>query len=188
MDPNLELYRSILHLESKARRQRIQHLPKEELIRVKTLVERDQWTQRLEEAVAGRDLVELALTNPSEIEKNPPLQKALLGRACYPDDKNKLVRRIAKGLRRNGESLINTVANFDGSAYPAITKDAWVLVYCDLFYIGGNNTMLHEVYISRLQEEELQTRSEQAREAARHDEMKLARRSAKWMIPALEQR
>ncbi|EWG55560.1 hypothetical protein FVEG_17548 [Fusarium verticillioides 7600] len=79
MDPNLKLYRSVLHLEPKDRRQRIQHLPRKELIRVKTLVERERWTRRLEEAVAGRDLVELALTNPLEIEKNPPLQKALLG-------------------------------------------------------------------------------------------------------------
>ncbi|PNP53565.1 hypothetical protein FNYG_15742 [Fusarium nygamai] len=187
MDTNLELYRSILHLGPKDRRQRIQHLSREELIRVKTLVEREQWTRRLEEAVAGRDLVELALTNPLEIENNPPLQKALLGRACYPDDENNMVRRITKGLSKHGESLINTVASFDGSSYPATTKEAWVLVYCDLFYVDGNNMTLHDVYMSRLQEEELQTRTEQAREVARHDMMKLARRNAKWMIPALEQ-
>ncbi|KAF5251044.1 hypothetical protein FANTH_3805 [Fusarium anthophilum] len=187
MDPNLELYRGILHLGAKDRRQRVQHLPREELIRVKTLVEREQWTQRLEEAVAGRDLVELALTDPVEIEENPPLQKALLGRACYPDDENNMVKRITNGLRKNGESLINSVANFDSPTYPAITKDAWILVYCDLFYLDGTNKTLHEVYTSRLQEEALNTRSEQAREVARHDMMKLARRNAKWMIPVLEE-
>ncbi|KAF5556903.1 hypothetical protein FMEXI_956 [Fusarium mexicanum] len=187
MDPNLSPYRSILHLGPKDRRQRMQHLPKEELIRVKTLVEREQWTQRLGEAVAGRDLVELALTDPVKIEENPPLQKALLGRACYPDDENNMVKRITNGLRKNGESLINTVANFDGPTYPAITKDPWILVYCDLFYLDGNNKTLYEVYTSRLQEEELKARSEQAREVARYDMMKLALRNAKWMIPALEE-
>ncbi|CVL03930.1 uncharacterized protein FPRN_11987 [Fusarium proliferatum] len=187
MDPNLDLYRSILHLGPKDRRQRMQHLPKEELIRVKTLVEREQWTQRLEQAVAGRDLVELALTDPVTIQENPPLQKALLGRACYPDDENDMVRRITKGLRRSGESLISSVASFDNNTYLAITKEAWILVYCDLFYIDDNNTTLYQVYTSRLQEEELHTRSEQAREIARHDMMKLARRNAKWMIPALEE-
>ncbi|KAF5699712.1 hypothetical protein FMUND_14673 [Fusarium mundagurra] len=187
MDSNLQLYRSTLHLGPKDHRQRLQHLPKAELIRVKTLVEKEQWTQRLEKLVAGRDLVELALTIPSEIEENPPLQKALLGRACYPDDENSMVRRITKSLSKHGESLINTVASFDGSAYPAITKDAWLLVYCDLCYIDGNNMTLHEVYMSRLQEEELQTRTEQAREVVRSNIMKLARRNAKWMIPALEQ-
>ncbi|KAF5686388.1 hypothetical protein FCIRC_2944 [Fusarium circinatum] len=187
MDPNLSLYRSILHLGPKDRRQRMRHLPKEELIRVKTLVEREQWTQRLEEAVAGWDLIDLALTDPVKIEENPPLQKALLGRACYPDDENNLVKRITNGLRKNGESLINSVANFDGSTYPAITKDAWILVYCDLFYLDGNNKTLYEVYTARLQEEELHTRSEQAREVARHDMMEPARRNAKLMIPVLEE-
>jgi hypothetical protein len=163
MDPNLELDRSVLHLGPKDRRQRIKHLPREELIRVTTLVERDRWTRRLEEAVAGRDLVELALTNPLEIKKNPPLQNSLLGRACYPDDENNMVWRITKGPSNHGESLINTVAGFDGISYPAITKDVWVLVYCDLFYIDGNNMTLDEMYRSRLQEDELQTRSEQAR-------------------------
>ncbi|KAI1015326.1 hypothetical protein LB504_010930 [Fusarium proliferatum] len=185
MDLNFELYRSILHLGPKDRRKRMQHLRKEELIRVKTLVEREQWIQRLEELVVGRDLVELALTDPKEIQENPPLQNALLGRACYPEDENSMVKRISKGLRMNGESLINSVASFDEGYYPPITKDAWILVYCDLFYIDGNNTTLLEVYTSRLQEEELQTRSEQAREVARRDIMKLARRNAKWMIAAL---
>ncbi|KAL5615723.1 hypothetical protein FOBRF1_004471 [Fusarium oxysporum] len=184
MDPNLELYRSILDLGPKERRRRMQHLPKEELIRVKSIVEREKWIQMLETAVAGRDLVELAFTDPVEIQENPPFQKALLGRACYPDDENNMVKRITKGLRKNGESLIHTVASFDGPTYPAITKDAWILVYCDLFYIDGNNMTLHEVYTSRLQEEELQTRTEQAREVARHDDLKKARRNAKWMIPA----
>ncbi|KAI7762951.1 hypothetical protein LZL87_013053 [Fusarium oxysporum] len=185
MDPNLELYKSILHLGPRERRQRMQHIPKAELIRVKSQVEREQWIQRLQELVAGRDVVELAFTDPVEIQENPPLQRALLGRACYPDDENNMVRRITKSLRKNGESLINTVARFDAGAYPAINKDAWILVYCDLFYIDGNNTTLHEVYTARLQEEELQTRSEQAREVARRDVMKLACRNAKWMIPAL---
>ncbi|RKK74462.1 hypothetical protein BFJ71_g17269 [Fusarium oxysporum] len=89
-------------------------------------------------------------------------------------------------LRKNGESLISSVASLDGPTYPAITKDAWILVYCDLFYVDGNDITLHEVYTSRLEEERVQTRSEQAREVARHDEMKVARRNARWMIPALE--
>lgn len=96
-----------------------------------------------------------------------------------------MVKRISEGLRMNGESLINSVASFDEGYYPPITKDTWILVYCDLFYSDGNNTTLLEVYTSRLQEEELQTRSEQVREVARRDIMKLARRNAKWMIPAL---
>ncbi|KAF4495467.1 hypothetical protein FAGAP_8400 [Fusarium agapanthi] len=174
MDQSFELYRNILHLGPKDRRQRMQHPLKEELIRVKTLVEREQWTQRLEEAVAGRDLVELALTDPVEIQEDPPLQKALLGRACYHDDENNM-------------SLINSVANFDGPTCPPITKDAWILVCCDLDYLDGTNKTLHKVYTSRLQEEELLTWSEQAREVARYDIMKLARRNAKWMIPAIEE-
>ncbi|KAL9568841.1 hypothetical protein ACKAV7_006986 [Fusarium commune] len=68
----------------------MQHIPKAELIRVKSQVEREQWIQRLQELVAGRDVVELALTDPVEIQENPPFQRALLGRACYPDDENNM--------------------------------------------------------------------------------------------------
>ncbi|RGP70199.1 hypothetical protein FSPOR_4099 [Fusarium sporotrichioides] len=187
MDPNLEFYKSILHLGPKERRQRMQQLPKEEVIRVKTLVEREQWEQRLEKQIAGRDIVDLALSSPAVFENSPPLQKALLGRACYINDEYSLVTRITHNVRRNGESLIQSVADFDQGAYPPLPRDAWILAYCDLVFVEGDSNTLREIYKTRLQEEELQTRTEKAREVARSNEMKLARRNAKCMIPALDQ-
>ncbi|EEU38421.1 uncharacterized protein NECHADRAFT_88725 [Fusarium vanettenii 77-13-4] len=187
MDPNLELYRSILHLDITERRQRMQHLPTSECVRVRKIVEREQSAQKLQEKLAGRDLVEMALSDPSEFKDSPLLQNALLGRALTFPDECTMVARVAGKGWFTGEALLSSVACYDQNHEPEIPIDAWKLVYCDLYYIDGSNATLQDIYEERLREEELQTPAAQAREIIRRDVIKLARRNAKWMISGLEQ-
>ncbi|RTE69239.1 hypothetical protein BHE90_016380 [Fusarium euwallaceae] len=86
MDPNLELYRSILRLPPWERRERMGHLLESELDKVTAIIRREKKAQRLEESIAGRDLVEVALTDLSKITKDTQLQYTLLGRTIYSDD------------------------------------------------------------------------------------------------------
>ncbi|EGU73632.1 hypothetical protein FOXB_15859 [Fusarium oxysporum f. sp. conglutinans Fo5176] len=88
MDPNLELYRSVLNLPLAERRERLRHLSQSERSRVWMIVDREQKIQMLEELIAGRDLVQVALNNPSEIISNMRLKYTLLGRSIYPYDEN----------------------------------------------------------------------------------------------------
>ncbi|EKJ74238.1 hypothetical protein NXS19_005905 [Fusarium pseudograminearum] len=185
MDPNLELYRSVLDLPPSERRERLRHLPQAEQARVWMIVDREVKAQRLEELVAGRDLVQLALTNPSEIITNMRLKYTLLGRSIYPHDENMMVTRIANDVARTSQTLVDYIAEFDQKARP-LALDAWKLVYCDLCYIDGGSATLQEVYETRLRDEELQTPAEQAREIVRYKMLKKARRNAKWMIPAIQ--
>ncbi|KAF9760898.1 hypothetical protein IL306_004063 [Fusarium sp. DS 682] len=186
MDPNLELYLSIRHLRTSERQKRLRHLPSSERYRVVKIIHREEWRQRLEDKIAGRDIVEMALANPVEIQESPSLQKALLGRACFPDDEWDMVTRITNSFKKNGDSLVQTIADFDNRIYSPLRIDVWKLVYCDLYHIDGSNTSLEDIYKRRLQEEELQNRTTRAREVARDNYLKKARRNAKWMIPALE--
>ncbi|KAI8661466.1 hypothetical protein NCS55_01016900 [Fusarium keratoplasticum] len=186
MDPNLELYRSILHLDLRERRQRMQHLPTSECIRVRKIVEREQRAQKLQEKLAGRDLVEMALSDPSEFTGSPLLQNALLGRALTFPDECAMVARITGTTLRTGEVLLDSIAYYDQHNLPNVPMDAWKLAYCDLYYIDGSNATLQDIYEERLREEELQTPAAQAREIVRRDVIKLARRNAKWMISGLE--
>ncbi|RMJ00559.1 hypothetical protein CDV36_015888, partial [Fusarium kuroshium] len=98
MDLNLELYRSILHLPPWERRERMGHLPQSELDRVTAIIRREKKAQRLEESIAGRDLVEVALADPSEITKYTQLQYTLLGRTIYSDDEARMVKRITNNV------------------------------------------------------------------------------------------
>ncbi|RMJ08245.1 hypothetical protein BHE90_002938 [Fusarium euwallaceae] len=165
----------------------MQHLPTSERTRVRKIVEREERAQKLQEKLAGRDLVEMALSDPSEFRGSPLLQNALLGRALTFPDECSMVKRIAGNGWGTGESLLNSMACYDQVHEPAIPIDAWKLVYCDLYYIDGSNATLQDIYEERLREEELQTPAAQAREIVRRDVIKLARRNAKWMIPRLEQ-
>ncbi|KAG7428234.1 hypothetical protein Forpi1262_v010973 [Fusarium oxysporum f. sp. raphani] len=185
MDPNLELCRSLMHLTSTERRQRLQHLPPEEYARVRVIIEREQEAQKLEELIAGRDLVQVALTDPSEIITYTPLKYALLGQTTYQCDKDKMVERITNDVARASSSLVNYIANFDQSPQP-LRLDAWKLVYCDVYYVDGGSATLQEIYEERLREEDLQTSAARARELVRYNALRKARRNAKWMIPAIE--
>ncbi|PCD20137.1 hypothetical protein AU210_002080 [Fusarium oxysporum f. sp. radicis-cucumerinum] len=185
MDPNLELCRSLMHLNSAEHRQRLQHLPAEEYARVRVIAEREQEAQRLEELIAGRDLVQVALTDPSEIIAYEPLKYALLGRTTYDRDEHLMVERITNDVARASFTLVHSIANFDESPRP-LRLDAWKLVYCDICYVDGGSATLQEIYEERLREEQLQTPAARARELVRDDELRKARRNAEWMIPAIE--
>ncbi|KAF5556904.1 hypothetical protein FMEXI_957 [Fusarium mexicanum] len=187
MDPNLELYRRLLGLGPVERHERLLHLPRSERVRVACIVHREKLAQRLQEKLAGRDLVEMALSNPSEFHGNVLLQNALLGRTSYTVDETKMVKRIIGAHTYDGEGLFEAIANFDQIYDIYIPIDAWKLVYCDLYYIDGvNSCSLQEIYESRLGEEELQAPTARARENIRRDVIKAARRNAKWMLSELD--
>ncbi|KAF4495464.1 hypothetical protein FAGAP_8397 [Fusarium agapanthi] len=183
MDPNLELYRSLLHLTPYQRRDRMAHLPRSEFNRVSAIVQDEDAAKRLEETIAGRDLVQVALANPSEIKEDGQLKNIVLGRTNRPEDEDSIVERITNSVADSSSTLISYIAGFDKMAYP-LCLDAWKLVYCDMYYVEGN-AMLQEIYEARLQEEELQTPAARARELIRDFRLKKARRNAKWMIPAI---
>ncbi|KAF5591542.1 uncharacterized protein FSUBG_10468 [Fusarium subglutinans] len=186
MDPNLELYRSLLGLGPVERHERLLHLPRSERLRVACIVHREKLAQRLQEKLAGRDLVEMALSNPSEFHGNVLLQNALLGRTSFTPDETKMIKRIL-GVQHDGEGLFETIADYDREYYIDIPIDAWKLVYCDLYYIDGvNSCSLQDIYESRLREEELRAPAARARENVRRDVIKLARRNAKWMLSELD--
>ncbi|SCV40085.1 uncharacterized protein FFB14_07387 [Fusarium fujikuroi] len=186
MDTNLELYRSLLNLGPVERHERMLHLPRSERFRVASIVEREKLNRRLQERLAGRDLVEMALSNPSEFHDNVLLQNALLGRTSFYPDEAKMIERIV-GAQYSGEGLFDKIANFDQEYYVAMPIDAWKLVYCDLYYIeGANSCSLQDIYESRLREEELQTPAARARENIRCDVIKVARRNAKWVLSELD--
>ncbi|RGP69884.1 hypothetical protein FLONG3_7639 [Fusarium longipes] len=184
MDPNLELYRSLMHLTSTERDRRLEHLPPEEYTRVEVIIEREQEAQKLEDLIAGRDLVQVALNNPSEIKAYLELRYALLGRTTYRRDEARMVERITNDVARTSSILIGSIANFDQFPQP-YRLDAWKLVFCDVCYPDGGS-ILQEVYEERLREEEYETPASQARELVRDKELRKARRNAKWMIPAIE--
>ncbi|EXK79174.1 hypothetical protein FOQG_16193 [Fusarium oxysporum f. sp. raphani 54005] len=54
MDPNLELYRSILHFDPIEQDKRMQHRSPLECMRVRDIVEREERVQMLENALFGR--------------------------------------------------------------------------------------------------------------------------------------
>src|SRR6478752_4602662 len=113
MDPNLELYRSLLHLNPYQRRDRMAHLPRSEVIRVETIIQDEDNAKRLEETIAGRDLVQVALANPSEIKEDGQLKNIVLGRANRLEDENKMVRRITNNVADSSSTLISSIAGFD---------------------------------------------------------------------------
>ncbi|KAF4333319.1 hypothetical protein FBEOM_12873 [Fusarium beomiforme] len=163
MDPNLGLYRSILHLSPWERREQMGHLPRSELNRVTAIVEREEDAQKLEKSIAGRDLIQVALNDPSEIIKDEQLKYTLLGRTIYPDDEISMIRRITNNAAGSSWNLISYIAGIDRDAKP-FCLDAWKLVYCDVYYVDGDSATLQEIYEARLREEEIQTPTERARE------------------------
>ncbi|KAG5814882.1 hypothetical protein H9Q74_002591 [Fusarium xylarioides] len=185
MDPNLEFYRSILHLRPWECRERMQHLPESERDRVRIIIEREEDAQKREEAIAGRDLVQMAFESLSEITGNGYLESALLGRTAYYYDECMMIRRITNRVAESSSTLVHRIADFDQHIDP-FCLDAWKLAYCDVCYVDGGSATLQEIYEARLREEELQTPAEQARELVRDNDLKRARRNAKWMIPAIE--
>lgn len=185
MDPNLDLYKSLLHLPPREQHERMAHLPQEELGRIREIIRTEKNAQRLKESIAGRDLVQVALADPSEITKDTQLQYTLLGRTTYSRDEQVMVKRITNNIADSGSNLIRDIQGFDSLALP-LCLDAWKLVYCDIYYIDGGSATLQEIYEARLQEEELQTPAARARELVRDDSLKQARINAKWMIPAIE--
>lgn len=186
MDTNLELYKSLLILDPVERHERLFHLPRSERVRVAGIVQREKLNQRLQEKLAGRDLIEMALNNPSEFHSHVLLQNALLGRTPFYPDETKMIQRIV-GAQYNGESLFDKIANFDQKYYVTMPIDARKLVYRDLYYVdGANSCSLQDIYESRLREQELQTPAARARENIRRDVIKAARRNAKSVLSELD--
>lgn len=199
MDPNLELYRSLLHLPSWEVRERMGHLPQEELSRIKKIIgkeelareqeekaqRREEDAKRREEFIAGRDLAEVTLTDPSRVMEDKELLYPLLGRTLSSHNEELMIKRITNDNANCGSTLVDYIHGFDDHSH-TLCLDAWKLVYCDIYYVDGGSATLQEIYEVRLQEEELQTPAARARELVRDDRLKKARRNAKWMIPALE--
>ncbi|KAF4421778.1 hypothetical protein FACUT_10865 [Fusarium acutatum] len=185
MDPTLDYYRSLLHLAPYERHDRMSHISRLEYNRVSNIVRNEDAAKRLKEVIAGRDLIQVALDDPSEIRGDGRLKNIVLGRTnCYAEEK-KMIRRLTNNVASTSSSLIHYVERFDYSSH-ALTLDAWKLVYCDICYVDGGSSTLQEIYEARLEEEKLQTPAARARELVRDNDLKKARRNAKWMIPALE--
>ncbi|KAF5655258.1 hypothetical protein F25303_775 [Fusarium sp. NRRL 25303] len=170
MDASLELYKSLLDLDPVERHERLLHLPRSERFRVASIVHRENLNWRLQEKLAGRDLIEMALSNPSEFYDSVLLQNALLGRTSFSPDETKMIQRVV-GAQYNGEGLFDKIANFDQKYYVTMPIDV-----CSL----------QDIYESRLREEELQTPAARARENIRRDVIKAARRNAKWVLSELD--
>ncbi|KAH7203397.1 hypothetical protein BKA60DRAFT_640997 [Fusarium oxysporum] len=151
MDSNLELYKSLLHLDPLERHERMLHLPRSERFRVASIVEREKLKQMLQEKLAGRDLIGMALSDPYEFRDSVLLQNALLGRTSYTVDETKMVKRIMGEHTYDGEGLFDAIANFDQATYlySAIPIDAWKLVYCDLYYVDGAKAFMRAVFGTR---------------------------------------
>ncbi|KAH7150844.1 hypothetical protein DER46DRAFT_628770 [Fusarium sp. MPI-SDFR-AT-0072] len=120
MDPNLELYRSVLDLPLSERRECLRHLSQSERSRVWMIVDREQKIEMLEELIAGRDLVQVALNNPSEIISNMRLKYTLLGRSIYPYDENMM--EIYEARLREEELQIPAARARDLVRYNALKK------------------------------------------------------------------
>lgn len=185
MDPTLEYYKSIMHLKPSERRELMKQYPEAERRRVMHHDRREKQRQMLEEHIADRDLVELTLTNPTEVLKSSALRRVVLGQTFYLMDDRALAERITHRKHTNSLWLIGDAAYPDHDNMPA-QSDAWKLVYCDVCYFEGGSEILQGIYEARLCEEELQTPAERARETVRWLEGKMARRNAKWVIPVLE--
>lgn len=130
------------------------------------------------------DLVAIALANPCEIPSTSGLRTALLGRACYRQDENAMLKRLTNNAIESSDYLIAAAANPEDFPMPALS-DAWKIMICDIRYLE-EGTNLQEAYEAQLREEELQTPAERAREIVRAEEEKIARRNAKWAIAFLE--
>jgi hypothetical protein len=175
------------------------HLPQEELSRIREIIgkeelakereekarRREEDAKRREEFIAGRDLAEVTLTDPSRVMEDKELLYPLLGRTLNSHNEDAMVKRITNNGENSAWSLVTHIRNFDTYTC-TLCLDAWKLVYCDIYYVDGGSATLQEIYEARLQEEELQTPAARARELVRNDDIRLARRNAKWMIPAIE--
>ncbi|CEI61305.1 hypothetical protein FVEN_g5975 [Fusarium venenatum] len=166
MGLNLELYRSVKDLPLSERKERLRHLSHSEPSRVWMIVNREEKAQRLQELIAGRDLVQAALISPSKIVSSMSLKYTLLGRSTYSHDENMMVTRIANDVARTSQTLVDYIADFDQKARP-FPLDAWKLGYCDLYYIDGGSATLEGIYEACLRDEELQTPAARARELVR---------------------
>lgn len=111
-----------MHLNSTQHRQRLQHLPEEEYTRVRVIAEREQEAQKLVELIAGRDLVQLALTDPSEIIAYQRLKYTLLGRITYDRDKCSMVTRITSDVAKATFTLVRYITNFDETPHDELTN------------------------------------------------------------------
>ncbi|SPJ86888.1 uncharacterized protein FTOL_11913 [Fusarium torulosum] len=162
------------------------HLSQEELGRIREIIRTEKDAQRLEESIAGLDLAQVASFDPSNMMQRTELTYTLLGRTLDSHNEDMMVKRITNDDNADcGSRLVTYVRDFDETIHP-LCLDAWKLVYCDIYYVDGGSATLQEIYEARLQEEELQTPAARARELVRDDDLKKARRNAKWMIPAIE--
>lgn len=145
---------------------------------------REQRRLALEEYIGGRDLVSWCLEEPKAFQDNPPLQGALLGRHCYIFDTHDMIKDMTKGKLNGPEALAGYAEHPDGGYFP-VDVVALKLAYCDGAIVKDEED-LERLYQERLRDEELQPPIERARELARREAEKAARRNAKWLIPAIE--
>lgn len=155
-------------------------------VRPKRTIEmvREQRRLAVEECIGGRDIVSWCLEEPQAFQDNPPLQNALLGRHAFISDTSDMIKRLTKGKVRYHEALSGRAENPDGGSFP-VDVVAWKLAYCDGAIVEDEQD-LERLYQERLRDEELQPPVERARELARRESEKAARRNAKWLIPAIE--
>jgi hypothetical protein len=145
---------------------------------------REQRRLAVEKYIGGRDIVSWCLEEPQHFQDNPPLQNALLGRHAFIFDTSAMIKRLTKGKVRYHEALSGRAEHPDTGCFH-IDFVAWKLAYCDGATVKDEED-LERLYQERLRDEELQPPIERARELARRESEKAARRNAKWMIPAIE--
>ncbi|KAF7556573.1 hypothetical protein G7Z17_g1328 [Cylindrodendrum hubeiense] len=137
------------------------------------------------EYIAGRDLVAITLSNdPGEVLEQPALRRAVLGKAAYAQDERDFVKRISNGTFSSYDYVIGAAMKPDGGRLPALL-DIFKLIICDARCLE-EGVSLQDAYDTQLQEEELQTPTERAREIVRSEDEKMARRNARLIIPHLE--
>jgi hypothetical protein len=95
-----------------------------------------------------------------------------------------MVLRVSNNECRHREDLIGRAANPEDGRFPA-RLDAWKLIVCDVRLLE-DDASLQDAYDAQIQEEKLQTLAERAREIVRTEDEKMARRNARWFIPAIE--
>lgn len=141
----------------------------------------------LDENVTGRDLVGLALADPSQFNPqvaiNHHLRNAVLGRIAYNLDIDLMVQRVTHGQVKGSAVLFQQAANPEDWSFP-VNLDAWKLVVCDARFPEQGQS-IDEMYQAQLQEEEAQTPAERARELVRCVNERKARRNARWFISHL---
>lgn len=148
---------------------------------------RKKTDEHLIKLIAGRDLIQMSLTQPDTIKENMMLRGAVLGRAPRASDQNSLVKCVTKSVFKSPENLFKHAANPETGEFPPIL-DAWKLVLCDVCWVPCDDQVpdIDAALKARQAEEEQQTSRAWAWAAVRMEEEQQARRNAVWFIDAMK--